>query len=61
MGLLPVDIRYEERKRYFAAIKAYDDKKKYGTRERSKTEALAKLLAECELAGMTAWLNIFAV
>lgn len=60
MGLLPVDIRYEERERYYAGIKAYRDKEKYSTREDSKTEKLAKLLAECELQSMKIWLQTFA-
>ena len=59
MGLLPVDIRYEERERYYAGIKAYRDKEKYSTREDSKTEKLAKLLAECELQSMRIWLQTF--
>lgn len=60
MGLLPVDIRYEERERYYAGIKAYRDKEKYSTRVDSKTEKLAKLLAECELQSMKIWLQTFA-
>lgn len=59
LGLLPVDIRYEERERYYAAIGSYRDKKKYSTRPESKTEKMAKLLAESELESMKAWLNIF--
>ena len=59
MGLLPVDIRYEERDRYYAAIKAYRDKEKYSDRPDSKTEKLAKLLAECELQSMEIWLRTF--
>ena len=59
MGLLPVDIRYEERERYYAGIKAYRDKEKYSTHEDSKTEKLAKLLAECELQSMKIWLQTF--
>ncbi len=59
MGLLPVDIRYEERERYYAGIKAYRDKEKYSTREDSKTENLAKFLAECELQSMKIWLQTF--
>ena len=59
MGLLPVDIRYEERERYYAGIKAYRDKEKYSTREDSKTEKLAKLLAECELQSMKIWLQTY--
>ena len=52
LGLLPVDIRYEERDRYYAAISSYRDKEKYSTRIESKTEGMAKLLAESELASM---------
>lgn len=59
MGLLPVDIRYEERDRYYAAINSYRDKEKYGTHPENKTEAMAKLLAECELASMQAWVRVF--
>lgn len=60
LGLLPVDVRYEERDRYYAAIKAYRDKEKYSTRLDSKTEAMAKLLAESELASMKIWLSIYS-
>ena len=49
MGLLPVDIRYEERERYYAGIKAYRDKEKYSTREDSKTEKLAKPIPASKL------------
>lgn len=59
LGLLPVDVRYEERDRYYAAIKAYRDKEKYSTRPESKTEGMAKLLAESELESMKIWLSIF--
>lgn len=59
MGLLPVDIRYEERDRYYAALSAYRDKEKYSTRPESKTEKMAKLLAESELRSMHAWINMF--
>lgn len=59
-GLLPVDIRYEEQKRYYAALKAYDDKSKYSNRPESKTEGMAKLLAESELESMKLWLFMFA-
>lgn len=58
-GLLPVDIRYEERARYYAALAAYEDKEKYSTRPESKLEAMAKLLAESELASMQVWLHTF--
>lgn len=60
LGLLPVDIRYEERDRYYAAIKSYRDKEKYSTRPESKTEGMAKLLAESELASMRTWLSVYA-
>lgn len=52
LGLLPVDIRYEERDRYYAAIKVYKDKEKYSNRPESKTENMAMLLAESELSSM---------
>lgn len=58
-GLLPVDIRYEERDRYYAAISAYRDKEKYSTREESKTDKMAKLLAECELKSINLWMQTF--
>lgn len=60
LGLLPVDIRYEERDRYYAAIKAYSAKEKYSTRPESKTEGMAKLIAESELAAMNLWLSVYA-
>lgn len=60
LGLLPADVRYEERDRYYAAIKAYRDKEKYSTRPESKTEGMAKLLAESELASMKIWLSIYS-
>lgn len=61
LGLLPVDVRYEERDRYYAAISSYRDKAKYSTRPESKTEGMAKLLAESELASMKMWLFIYRV
>lgn len=60
LGLLPVDIRYEERDRYYAAISSYRDKEKYSTRPESKTEGMAKLLAESELSSMKLWLSVYA-
>lgn len=60
LGLLPVDIRYEERDRYYAAISSYRDKEKYSTSPESKTEGMAKLLAESELASMKIWLSIYS-
>lgn len=60
LGLLPVDIRYEERDRYYAAIQAYRDKEKYSTRIASKTESMAKLLAESELESMKIWLSVYS-
>lgn len=59
MGLLPVDIRYKERAHYYAALSAYDSKSKYSTRENSKTEKMANLLAKSELRSMQAWINTF--
>lgn len=58
-GLLPIDVRYENRARYYAAISSYDTKKRYSTRINSKTEAMAKLFAESELSIMKEWLLIF--
>jgi Fic family protein len=59
-GLLPVDIRYSERSRYYAALKEYEVKAKYSIRPESKTESMAKLLAESELRSMLAWTKMFA-
>lgn len=59
LGLLPVDIRYEERERYYAGFKNYEKKAEYSTREDSKTEGLANLIAECELRSMTIWMDMF--
>lgn len=59
LGLLPVDIRYEERERYAAGFSAYHDKEKYSTRPESKTEKMAQLLAECELKSMELWNKTF--
>lgn len=59
-GLLPIDVRYENRARYYAAFSSYEAKKKYSTRRDSKTEAMAKLFAESELSIMKEWLLIFA-
>lgn len=59
LGLLPVDIRYEERARYYAALASYDDKEKYSTSSESRFEKMAKLLAESELRSMNAWLVTF--
>lgn len=60
LGLLPVDVRYEERDRYYAAISSYRDKEKYSTRPESKTEGMAKLLAESEFESMKIWLSIYS-
>lgn len=60
LGLLPVDIRYEERERYYAGLASYDVKAKRSTRPESKTEKMAGLIAECELRSMKIWNDIFA-
>ena len=60
LGLIPADIRYEERSRYYAALAAYEDKSRYSTREESKTEKMAKLLAECELRSSELWIKTFS-
>lgn len=60
VGLIPVDIRYEERSRYYAALAAYEDKSRYSTRPESKTEKMAKLLAECELRSADLWIKTFS-
>ena len=57
IGLLPVDIRYAERNRYYAGLKNYDSKIKYSTRPESKTEGMAKLLSECELCSIKRWME----
>ncbi|MDR1093299.1 MAG: Fic family protein [Clostridiales bacterium] len=49
IGLLPVDIRYAERGRYYAGLKHYGTKMSRSARPESKTESMAKLLMECEL------------
>ena len=59
LGLLPVDIGYEERERYNSALAAYDVKKERSTRPESKTEKMAILLAECELRSMEIWNKMF--
>lgn len=59
-GLLPIDILYEERSRYYAALRAYDDKVCYSIRLESKTEKMAKLLAECELRSSDLWIKTFS-
>ncbi|MGM9609768.1 MAG: hypothetical protein ACI3XE_06060, partial [Eubacteriales bacterium] len=51
--------RYEERARYCAGLSSYDVKKERSTRPESKTEKMAKLLAECELRSMQIWNDIF--
>lgn len=61
IGLLPVDIRKDDRLRYYAALRAYDDKKKYSNRLTSATEPMAKLLAESELRSMQRWNDMFAL
>ena len=53
------DEYFRERDRYYAAISSYRDKEKYSTRPKSKTEKMAKLLAESELESMQMWLNVF--
>lgn len=58
-GLLPIDVRYENRARYYAAITSFGRKSRFSTRRESKTEAMAKLFAESELMIMKQWLLIF--
>lgn len=60
LGLLPIDIRYEERERYYAGFKAYRRKEKYSTREGSNTEKMANLIAERELSSMELWVKTFS-
>lgn len=59
MGLLPIDIRYEERTRYYAALSCYDDKEKYSTNPTSRIEKMAKLIADSELRSMKVWISVF--
>jgi Fic family protein len=59
IGLLPVDIRVAYRDRYYAALKNYDVKKHYSTNPNSKTDGMAKLLAESELRSMEVWNSVF--
>lgn len=59
LGLLPVDIRYENREHYYAAFTSYREKEKYGSREDSKTDKMAKLLVESECASMKLWNDMF--
>ena len=59
IGLLPVDIRVAYRDRYYAALKNYDTKKHYSTNPNSKTDGMAKLLAEAELNSMEVWNKMF--
>ena len=60
MRLLPIDIRYEERARYYSAFSSYDVKKLRSPRPESKTEKMANLIAECELRSMEIWNKTFA-
>ncbi|MDR2202152.1 MAG: Fic family protein [Clostridiales bacterium] len=60
IGLLPVDIRYEEKERYYAALKNYDTKVRYAGRPQSPTESMAKLLAASQLRSMELWNRMFA-
>lgn len=59
LGLLPIDIRYAERTRYYAALKSFDAKIKYSTRPESALEPMAKLIAETELRSMKQWNHMF--
>lgn len=59
LGLLPIDVRYSMRDRYYSAFKKYDDKLKYGKSKYSTTDAMAKLFLEAELNSMVAWNKTF--
>ena len=59
LDLLPLDIRYEERKTYYSAFKKYDSKSQYSSNPDSKTEKMAQLLADSELRSMEAWNKMF--
>ena len=60
LGLIPIDIRYDERERYYAGLSTYEDKRRYSTRKESKTEKMAKLLMECELRSLDLWVKTFS-
>jgi Fic family protein len=59
-GLLPVDIRVEQAKRYYAGFNTYEQKRRYSSNPKSKTEGMAKLLAESELRSMEVYYDMFA-
>jgi len=59
LGLLPIDIRLEERSKYNSAFKKYDRKLERSDNPNSKTQSMAQLLAESELRSMEAWNKMF--
>ena len=59
LGLLPVDIRYQEKARYYSGLKNFDTKSKYSTDPNSKTDSMAKLVAESQLRSMEWWNKMF--
>lgn len=58
-GLLPLDIKLEDRDLYYSTIKNFRKKEKYSDNELSKTLLMAKLLAKSELESMKVWLAIY--
>lgn len=60
IGLLPIDIRYTDKARYYAAFKDYDDERNYSSNPNKRTDKMAKLLAESELRSMQLWLKTFS-
>lgn len=59
LGLLPIDIRYKEKSRYYSAFKDYDKELTYGDNPNKKTDKMVKLFAESELRSMQAWIKTF--
>jgi len=59
LDLLPLDIRFEERKTYYSAFKKYDSKLQYSSSQDGKTEKMAQLLADSELRSIEAWNKMF--
>lgn len=55
-GLLPIDIRYEERIHYYSAFKEFEKKIKYTDRPEDK---MARLMMNCESKSMDTWLKTF--
>lgn len=58
-GLIPLNIVLENRARYEAGFKSFETKAQFSSRPDSKTEGMAKLLAESEYQSMQQWLKMF--